>query len=414
MAPRFFRFPWATTGDRVAVPFNTDPGGAVSYAQGFGPDYEITPGDPGWKPVPRGETNGFYYDLTDNIRQYQLRGVPDWYPAADNGGIAINYEINAIVRHLDVVYRSLIANNTVEPGSDPTKWAVQVTTEASLAEAIAAINGTNVITPRRLGSAAQRGAWNYSPAGGTANDLTISLAPVPAAYSVGMRVLAISGADANSGAMTINVNGLGVRPLLTQGGNPIAAGQLPATTAFEAYFDGSAFRIFYGLPATPGMAEAGISTEAFLTPAALINKRNPYFISAGSSPQSISPSTDTKVTNLGAPSSSFFNPGSSFASAEFTCGAQDAGAWLFTGYAALTLASATTAGNDYRISLVKNGVNGPFMSTYLGGSSIYGLTLTNAVVLAPGDVMSLSVFQNTQTNRNIGATQLFGMRLGAA
>lgn len=121
---RFIRFPWATTGDRTSVPFDTDPGGAVTYAQGFGPSYEIAPGDPGWRPVPRDETNGLYYDLTDNLRQYQLYGAPEWHPAADNAGIAISYPINSTVYYGGLVYRSLVANNTVEPGTDATKWAV--------------------------------------------------------------------------------------------------------------------------------------------------------------------------------------------------------------------------------------------------------------------------------------------------
>lgn len=412
---KFFRFPFGLSGDRTAIPDATDPGGSVSYNQGFGPDYELELGvDPGAKPVPRPESNQLYYDLSDNLRQYQLNGVPEWYPAAENGGVAISYPINALVRRNDVIYRSLVATNTAEPGTAPTQWAIEVTTEATLAEALAATGGVNVITPRRLGSAVQRGAWNYATATGTANDLLVALAPAPAAYSVGLKVLAVTGGAANSGAMTLNVNGLGVRSLLTQGGNPIAAGQIPAGTALEVYFDGTAFRVFYGLPATAAMAEAGVSLEAFLTPGSLFSKRNPYFISTGSTTQSIPVGADTQVSNLGAPSSSFFNPGSSFSGGQFTCGAADAGAWIFTGYAALTLATATSGGNDYRISIARNGIPGPFMSAFLSGPSIYGATLTNAIVLSAGDVVALDVFQNTQTNRNIGASQLFGMRLGAA
>ena len=161
---RFIRFPWATTGDRVAVPFNTDPGGAVSYAQGFGPDYEIAPGDPGWKPVPRDETNGLYYDLTDNIRQYQLNGAPDWHPAADNDGVAISYPLNAIVRHNDLIYRSIVAANTVEPGTNPARWVVDgvagaattvisgLTRYATTAEAAARTINNAAVTPLGLGA----------------------------------------------------------------------------------------------------------------------------------------------------------------------------------------------------------------------------------------------------------------------
>lgn len=159
---RFIRFPWATTGDRAEVPFGTDPGGSVSYSQGFGPDYEIAPGDPGWKPVPREETNGLYYDLTDNLRQYQLNGAPDWHPAADNGGVAISYPVNAVVRYNDLLYRSIAANNTATPGTDITKWVVDglagpaTTTTAGLVrlatleEAAARVINDAAVTPLGL------------------------------------------------------------------------------------------------------------------------------------------------------------------------------------------------------------------------------------------------------------------------
>jgi hypothetical protein len=273
---KFFRFPWATTGDKTAIPDPTDGGGAVSYSQGFGPDYERDPvTDPLAKRVPRAETNQYIFDITDNLRQYQINGIPEWYDASNNGGVAINYPINAQVRHTDLVYRSIVANNTVEPGTDVDSWVVDF---------------------------------------------------------------------------------------------------------------------------------------AFTGPA----RKNPYFISTGSSDQSISTGVNTKVTNLGAPASSFLSAGSSFGSAEFTCGAEDAGAWLFTGYAAMTLLTPSAGGNDYRISIALNGVTGPFMTAYVKESSIYGSSITQPFVVSEGDVVSLSVLQNTGDLRNINSTQLSGIRWGAA
>lgn len=161
---RFIRFPWATTGDKVEPPFPTDPGGAASYSQGFGPNYELPNTNPNYEPVPRDLTNGLYFDITDNIRQYQLNGAPEWHPATDNGGVAISYPINAIVRWNDLVYRSLIANNTVEPGTDATKWAVSgvaqqattavtgITRYATTAEAAARSIATAAVTPAGLGA----------------------------------------------------------------------------------------------------------------------------------------------------------------------------------------------------------------------------------------------------------------------
>jgi hypothetical protein len=162
---KFFRFPWATTGDKTEIPDPTDAGGAVSYAQGFGPDYERDPEtDPLAKRIPRSETNQYLFDVTDNLRQYQLHGVPDWYPASANGGASISYPIGSRVRHNDLVYASLVTGNTVEPGTDATKWAlddvVQNATEArfgkvrlaTTAEAAARTATDRVVTPAGLGA----------------------------------------------------------------------------------------------------------------------------------------------------------------------------------------------------------------------------------------------------------------------
>lgn len=162
---KFIRFPFGVSGDRVAIPDAVDPGGAVSYTQGFGPDYELELGvAPTAKPVPRPETNQLSFDMTDNIRQYQLNGVPDWYFPADNGGVAISYPLNAVTRHNDLVYRSIVATNTVEPGTDPTKWVVdgvagQATTAvagltryATTAETTARTIADAAVTPAGLGA----------------------------------------------------------------------------------------------------------------------------------------------------------------------------------------------------------------------------------------------------------------------
>lgn len=239
---RFIRFPWATTGDRSTVPFDTDPGGSVSYSQGFGPDYEIAPGDPGWKPVPRDGTNGFYYDLTDNIRQYQLNGAPDWHPAADNGGVAVSYPIDAIVRHVDTVWRSIAANNTAEPGTDATKWVADALfnlplLEASTAEMTAASVGSRIVTPRRAGSAVQSGSYTYAAGGGTANAVTASLTPAPSSYITGMSVR-VRMASTNTGAATLNLNGLGAVPIKTLSGADVIAGDLLAGAVMTFDYDG--------------------------------------------------------------------------------------------------------------------------------------------------------------------------------
>lgn len=162
---KWFRFPFGVSGDRQAIPDEVQPGGEVSYAQGFGPDYELELGvDPGAKSVPRDETNQFYFDVTDALRWLQLYGVPEWFPASANGGVAISYPLNAIVRRGDLVYRSIVANNTVEPGTDPASWVVDgvagpattgvagLTRYATNAEAVARTATDRAVTPANLGA----------------------------------------------------------------------------------------------------------------------------------------------------------------------------------------------------------------------------------------------------------------------
>ena len=38
--PKFIRYPFAATGDKTSVPDDVEPGGNISYAEGYGFDYE--------------------------------------------------------------------------------------------------------------------------------------------------------------------------------------------------------------------------------------------------------------------------------------------------------------------------------------------------------------------------------------
>lgn len=125
---KFFIFPFATAGDKTAIPDDTQPSGAVSYETGFGPDYQKDLAtDPDAKPIPRPESNQLYFDITDAIRQYQTLGVPDFITTADNGGVPFPYDIYARVRYDDgggfQIYESMEDTNTNLP-SDVASWRV--------------------------------------------------------------------------------------------------------------------------------------------------------------------------------------------------------------------------------------------------------------------------------------------------
>lgn len=128
--PYFFVYPFAVSGDRASVP-TTDPGSVpdpVSYQAGFTEDYQRVLGtDPLALAVPREQSNQIYYDITQNIQQYQTDGVPDWILASQNLGVAYPYDIYAVVRY-DAgsgvqVYESQVNANTSTPGAD-LNWLV--------------------------------------------------------------------------------------------------------------------------------------------------------------------------------------------------------------------------------------------------------------------------------------------------
>jgi hypothetical protein len=118
MVGRLFTIPFATAGDRVPIPNPTQPSGAVSFTDGFTPDYELANTDPNYKPVPRDETNALYHDMTEAIGIIQKQGYSDWFDPAVS---LFNYPINAYVRHLDIVWRSTVPNNSATPGAGP-EW----------------------------------------------------------------------------------------------------------------------------------------------------------------------------------------------------------------------------------------------------------------------------------------------------
>lgn len=114
---KFFRFPFAVTGDQTTIPDDTQPDGSVSYEEGYGEDYSLNLAtDPDARPIPRSAMNGLFYQITNALRQYQTAGAPEFITAADNDGSAFSYEKNAIVKYSDgEYYQSLIVSNTQLP-----------------------------------------------------------------------------------------------------------------------------------------------------------------------------------------------------------------------------------------------------------------------------------------------------------
>lgn len=156
---KFFGTPFALSGDRDTIPDATQADGSVSYAAGFGFDYErdlnADPPDPDAKAVPRAGTNGILYDITDALRALQRFGVPEYFPAA------APYAINALVRYNNTVWRSRIDNNNSLPTEGANWTAISSVPQASeiaagiieiatAAETATGADGTRAVTPAGL------------------------------------------------------------------------------------------------------------------------------------------------------------------------------------------------------------------------------------------------------------------------
>jgi microcystin-dependent protein len=107
----------------------------------------------------------------------------------------------------------------------------------------------------------QRNAFNYaSSAGGTANALTATLTPAPASYTDDLTVV-VRVASANTGATTLNVNGLGATAVVGAGHQPLQGGEL-AANGFACFAYSQALASFILLWTTGGAEPVAPATQS--------------------------------------------------------------------------------------------------------------------------------------------------------
>lgn len=243
-AQYFYRQPFAASGDKTAIP-QTTADGTVSYEQGYGPDYSLDPAtDPDAKRVPRAPTNQLYFDLTENVRQYQLTGTPEWVTPAQNGGSAVAYALGARVRLGDVTYTSLVAANTSTPGSDATRWLP--TDPFSLTNGLAqpadyATPSSNalVTSPGNLSRAIREARMTFAAAGAAGGTYVLTLSGQTFAQGPGAIVEFTVPAASPASPLTLKVNALATLPLQTNVETDLAAGDLQPGRVYTARSTGS-------------------------------------------------------------------------------------------------------------------------------------------------------------------------------
>lgn len=130
--------------------------------------------------------------------------VAAWAQNTYSGGVSGSVTGNCIPKSSG--NRSITSSTLCDDGTTLTVATNKVSiTEASGNTAVA---GTLGVT----GAATVQGALNFAADAGSNDTYVITLAPAPAAYTTGMYI-AFTANTANTGACSINVNGLGAKAL---------------------------------------------------------------------------------------------------------------------------------------------------------------------------------------------------------
>lgn len=109
------------------------------------------------------------------------------------------------------------------------------TAQAATANAVKQVNDTVVA---HLADYVKHPA--YAVASGSANAYTVTLNPAPTSYIEGMAIAVKINTD-NTGASTINVNGLGAIPIKKPNGNDVSTGNLKAGSIYTLRYNGTNF-----------------------------------------------------------------------------------------------------------------------------------------------------------------------------
>jgi hypothetical protein len=86
------------------------------------------------------------------------------------------------------------------------------------------------------------GALPYAAAAGTLNAYVVTLSPALEAYIVGMPIC-FKASAANTGAATLNINGLGIKQLKKRASVALEAGDIYAGMICQVVYDGEAFQL---------------------------------------------------------------------------------------------------------------------------------------------------------------------------
>jgi len=260
MQQKFFKTVFASAGDVAAVPNPVQGDGSLSYTQGYGPDYQLDPtSDPAALKLQRAQWNQLLKDMTGAIQGLQIAGYPEFITAADNGGVAFPYPINAYVRFDTVgdgtgwaVFASTANNNNTIPLAGGAHWTrVDPLNIANITAPQADVNegdddSEGLVGPVELVKAAREGRWTYAGAAVYAdpNDLTAAMPGTGAYLQVGGAEVVFTVPAANTvSTLTFKLGPNAVKPLRTSEGDELQPGDLQPGANYHIIYTGAEWRI---------------------------------------------------------------------------------------------------------------------------------------------------------------------------
>jgi len=263
---KFFKVAFAASGDISPIPNAAQVDGSISYTEGYGLDYELDPtSDPDAKRIERTKFNSLQRDVTENIRQYQYWGTPEFVTTVQNDGVPVSYGKGAMCLFdtgggVFQLYGSLVQNNTVLPGSDATKWrAMDIYSDtliATAADYVTPSSNALLVSPGRLATATREGRLTYAAATRALGAYSLTLPGAAFVLTVGALVDFTVPDASPAGPLTLKVGALATVGLLDNEEGDPAAGDLQPNRVYTARYNGTAWLIVQALPSqlTPPLA----------------------------------------------------------------------------------------------------------------------------------------------------------------
>lgn len=135
------------------------------------------------------------------------------------------------------------ANGAVVNATTDAAGKVRISAQATFDAGLATNGGDPVVAdPSIVQAGIQKGSQLYCVASGTANAITVAYTPTITAYATGMQ-LRFKATASNTGATTINVDGLGAKTIKKNANTDLVGGEIVTGQQYDVRYDGTNFII---------------------------------------------------------------------------------------------------------------------------------------------------------------------------